>query len=433
MQTQSKVFNLEITEFDGSYRISVQSQLVGEDRCPGTIKSTEFEKYLYLAEQFVLGHFLYQDVIHWGHSLYNIVFCDEVHKLFQAARAKCESSVLHLLLKFPNNPELQAIPWEIMSDDGEKLLLEHVNLTLARYMEQPSPVKSITVDGSIRVLFTSAAPADQEPLDVEYEQQILEQALAPLIEENQVRLVTRPHINYDALEDELIRAHNKGRPYHIIHHCGHGGLLKGKFYLALEKNNSTEAIDAIKLQKLFAELPDLRLGIFNVCHGAAPEIGLIASLSSINVPGVIGMRDSISDEAALVFAKALYRGILYQDVDIAFGQACRSMLRMNLDSSVLEYLLPVLYLRSNDLRIAAQQVAPVTTTERLGGGIHIKELNVTDRVRINRLETDDKPHEGAGSSPVDIDKIDTPKFDITTIPISERPTLDDIKKFLRDD
>lgn len=432
MTKRPHTFKIEISNYNDGYHIYASSNLVGEASDSHIISPEKFTPFINLNKNIVTDNLSYHQVLIAGHLLYSLLFFGELDVLFQRAKAISEHSSipLRLLLSFPKSLELNSIPWEILSD-GKAFLIENPQITIVRYMKQQKPVKTMAIEGKVRVLFTSAAPIDESPLNVEREEELVRIALSPLIKKGRVRFETKPHLEIDELESELLSAYNQNFPYHILHHCGHGGLHGADFYLAFEKERKVQTVHSDRLKKLFAELPDLKLGIFNVCHAASP-IGLIPKLAEINIPSVIGMRDIISDKTALDFAKALYQALFYQDIDVAFGQACRTLLRRENSHQPLDILLPLIYLRTTDAKIFKKSSPQEPTSKASRSPLQFGQVN-TKVARVINVGSEVEEPSNLSQSGTFVEKLESEMVDFLNVYSSEKITLNELKKLFLSD
>ena len=97
-----------------------------------------------------------------------------------------------------------------------------------------------------------------------------------------------------------------------------------------------------------------RLVIFNACYSANDCItrsgrGLAADAVRLNLPAVVAMQYPIGDPAAIVFAREVYvRRVKGQGIAEAIAFA-RNAIRFNMEDRLqIEWIIPVLYLRSKD-------------------------------------------------------------------------------------
>ena len=189
-------------------------------------------------------------------------------------------------------------------------------------------------------------------LDVEEEQALLEQRLAPLIESGQVTLKWLEQATLRALQQEL----DHGEACHIFHFIGHGEYDEqaGESCLVLEyPDGRAHRVGGLQLGNVVAGRGSLRLAVLNACEAAEtsaqdPLAGVAISLMEFDVPAVVAMQFAISDEGALVFADEFYGSIAEGDsVDAAVIQGRRALAA----NSEVEWATPVLFTRVNDGRL----------------------------------------------------------------------------------
>ncbi len=335
-------FVLKVMPGDTGYLIHVECSSVGEAG-PQPVKKSILTS---------LARYSYSTAISVGQNLYRAIIRDEIHELFERALAVAESQSagLRLLLKFSQSPELHEVPWELLHN-GQEFLAINPKTPIVRYLEQARKVDSLEVKPPIRILFTTACPQGQVPLDLAAEERYIRLALGHLGEK--IDLVVERNISIRQLRHALMRAQNReNRPFHIWHHCGHGSILNGKFVLALEEHGKRALADVSQLSALVKACPDLRVVTLNVCHGSS-AVGLAPALATLNVPAVIGFRGSILDQSALTFAEAFYEAIFHTPLDVALGQARMALAVQN--NQTLDWSLPLLFLRTTNSLILKQQ------------------------------------------------------------------------------
>jgi hypothetical protein len=308
------------------------------------------------------------EAISIGRCIYTQLLPQVARSQLELARAKAveESAVLRVLLKFGPVPLLQRIPWELMHDGHRALALDPVT-SIVRYIEQRNEVKSLRVKQPVRMLFTTACPADVPAFDLVAVEMLLRRALKPF--EASIQLDVRRNISLGRLRQVLIHAQEGDRPFHIWHHCGHGAHADDLFALVL-----TDA-----LVPIISQCPALRLAVLDVCHEAALG-GLAPGLSAINVPAIIGFRDQISDRVALDFTEALYGNLLRLPVDLALKQATRALFD---PTRPLDWALPLLFLRTTDASFVSVQ-----TDASFVGVQRVKANQSNFRARLRQELTD---------------------------------------------
>jgi CHAT domain len=119
--------------------------------------------------------------------------------------------------------------------------------------------------------------------------------------------------------DDLLQLLNQHQP-HIVHFSGHGS---GEG-LSLAGNNGQERLVTTQaLKSLFTTLKDnIRLVFLNACYSREQALALAETIDC-----VIGMKESIGDDAATAFASSFYRAVGFgRSIQEAFEQGITSLL-----------------------------------------------------------------------------------------------------------
>ena len=208
-------------------------------------------------------------------------------------------------------PELAGIPWEFLYDKP-RFLAQHVQSPVVRFVELEDPPPPLKVEAPLRVVGMVSRPRDASlaTLDVEEEQALLEERLAPLIESGQVTLEWLERATLRALQQEL----DHGEECHIFHFIGHGEYDEqaGESCLVLEHpDGRAHRVGGLQLGNVVAGRGSLRLAVLNACEAGQssahdPLAGVATSLMEFDVPAVVAMQFAITDEGALVFADEFY-------------------------------------------------------------------------------------------------------------------------------
>jgi hypothetical protein len=259
-----------------------------------------------------------------GLKLFGLIFQDKMKELYVKARAAVrngQDEALLVLLKLEPLSSLQQIPWEILHDD-HCFLAKDARTAMVRFFEQVTSVSRLEVEPPLRVLLTSANPQGTAPLALDEEEEAIRLAYeeaGPLVE-----LVVIRNLSLDKLKNLWLKAGSRGTPFHVWHHCGHGGRMAqgegSEFVLWLEEDGHGKAVTVEQLQEIVEFCPELRIAIFNVCRGGSTS-GIVPVLAGINVPVVIGFQHAVHDNSALQFATALHDSLLYIPVEFALSLA----------------------------------------------------------------------------------------------------------------
>ncbi len=167
----------------------------------------------------------------------------------------------------------------------------------------------------IKALFLAANPTSTPPLAVCEEMRVIEQKV-------------RAAKNRDALTfqsawavrpDDLLQLLNQHQP-HIVHFSGHGS--SEGISLAGE-NGQERLVTTSALKLLFTTLKDnIRLVFLNACYSHEQALALVETIDC-----VIGMKESIHDDAAIAFASSFYRAVGFgRSLQEAFDQGITSLL-----------------------------------------------------------------------------------------------------------
>jgi hypothetical protein len=283
------------------------------------------------------------DCLEVGQTLFAQVFHGEVEDLFLRARglAREQRAGLRILLKAWHDPEIHDLPWELLHD-GRRFLAQSTETPVVRYLEQRQPLREFRLEAPLRVLMTTACPRGVDSLEVEKEEQRLRAALDPLGQ--RVRLVVEHQIGFERLRFLLFRARSQRRPFQVWHHAGHGHLHSGEVSLALTApDGSLQTVKVSDLQEVLSPCEELRIAVLNACK-VASAAGLATALANLNIPAVIGFREEIWDDSALIFTETLYQGLIETTLERAMSRA-RLELR-DTGYSVVDWSYPLLFTRT---------------------------------------------------------------------------------------
>ena len=232
-----------------------------------------------------------------------------------------------------------------------RFLSSTTNYSVVRYLELGVDPRPLLVEPPLRICGVLSSPTDLRPLDVEREREGLQQALKGLIDSGYVELTWAPR----ATGQEIHKLTSRTQP-HVFHFIGHGSFdeaaRSGRLYLEDADGRSSGWTGGRLGHILGAE--SLRLAVLNACDGARspgddPFLGVASSLIEHDVPAVVGMQFEITDEAAIIFARAFYEGIAENlPVD---GAVTRARTELFAYDNNLEWATPVLFMRAQDGRI----------------------------------------------------------------------------------
>lgn len=185
----------------------------------------------------------------------------------------------------------------------------------------------------LKIVFFAANPRDQVQLRLDEEAREVEKRLRATDHRDVIDFATR----WAVRPADLIEALNQERPQ-IIHLSGHGSQTEE---LAFQDDfGGTKIVTKEALAAMIHAFSDeVRLVLFNNCFSEAHAREAVK-----HIEAAIGMNDSISDDAARIFAANFYAALGYgRSVQNAFEQAKAALML----ESIPEERTPQLFTRSN--------------------------------------------------------------------------------------
>jgi tetratricopeptide (TPR) repeat protein len=296
-----------------------------------------------------------QTVQDFGRSLFEAVLVGKVGTCYYRSLDQAQQQGKGLRLKLHvQPPNLTVLPWEFLYDpDRDEYLCFSRDTPIVRYTDLRQPISRLTVAPPLRILGMVVSPRDLDPLDVEHEKGLMDEAIEDLQAKGLVELIW---LEGDTWRD-LQRAMRRGGPWHIFHFVGHGDfdmtVEEGLIAFAQERTGRKHLLRSRDLARLLDGHPYLRLVFLNSCEGARgsegdPFSGTAATLVRRGIPAVVAMQYQITDQAAIEFSSAFYESLadgLPVDAAVTEARVAVSM------DSMLEWGTPVLYMRSPDGRL----------------------------------------------------------------------------------
>jgi hypothetical protein len=293
-----------------------------------------------------------RDMADLGRRLFLALFHGPVGDLFAAARqrAEDEGAPLRLSLSLSAVPELLDVPWEVLFDDPV-FLAAQPDTPLIRILAEGRPLEPLLVKGTVRILGVIASPNGHPVLDSAAERDRVRRALEKVTGNGLAELTwldaATPSALQEALRDE----------YHVLHYIGHSDTTPdGDGVLLLQHDDRSPApLSGTVLANMIGRRTTLRLVVLNSCKGARttltdPYAGIATRLVRLGIPAVVAMQFTMSDEAAVTFAAALYEALIQRElpIDAATAEARLAVLS---DGNEQEWATPVLFLRATDSRL----------------------------------------------------------------------------------
>ncbi len=295
------------------------------------------------------------------------------------------------------DPAIAALPWELLRDPraGGRFIGGESQTQVVRYLDVTRKIKPLRVAPPLKVLAIFASPeGGLPPIRLQVQQAQLERAAAASAGRLEIHRLDPPTL--EALRSTLGRHAAEGRPFHAVHFLGHGEFTKaGEGALYFERDDGSEhVVRGQALATQLAAFKDLRLVVLATCVGARlprlagqnPFAGSASALIAANVPAVVAMQFTVSEEAAAVFSFGFYSKLAAScavDEAMAEGRARISAI----DADSCEWATPVLFLRAPDGRILdfeairEPKVTTPTPTAPAGGSSSVKVITKTIRVQ----------------------------------------------------
>ena len=287
-----------------------------------------------------------QDV---GRRLFDSAFTGSVATAYRTsmAVASAQGQSVQIALRL-TAPGLAALPWEALYDPETQRYLCRKDPLVRIVPAADSPVLHIT--HPLRVLGMISSPRGLPTLDVELERELLEQALKPHIDDGRVELHWLEDASWDGLHAELLEG-----AWHVLHFVGHGGYdtdTDEGVLAFVGRDGRADLVPASALADLLDEAePTPRLVILNSCQsgtGGPTDLfsGTAAALAHSGIRAVAAMQFTISDTAAIAFARGFYTSLAHnRGIDEAVRSGRIGIL--GLGRGTLEWVTPVLYLRGD--------------------------------------------------------------------------------------
>jgi len=316
-----------------------------------------------------------EPIARFGRRLYGYLFGQgaEFRSLMRFDPRLGQGRVRLDLALHPGAAVLWSVPWEYLHDsDGflalsGRFLLSRVPWTLpqVRYEASPRP---------LRVLIAIAGPSDQQPLNQEREIEIIQEALDEAQGQGMVRMDFLDFATLDDLREAL-----SAQQYDVLHFTGHGNWDEGQEIATLAFEDEKGSTDPVTLEQLRPLLTGrgLRLAVLSSCLGARTGnrdafIGMGTGLLRAGVPAVLAMQSSILDASAIGMARALYTALgRGRCLEEALWES-RQAMRNRRGGAGSDWGLPMLYLRTHEMRLIdpqapAVEAAPAGLRMNVGG------------------------------------------------------------------
>lgn len=169
-----------------------------------------------------------------------------------------------------------------------------------------------------KILFISANPDGTPILKLDEEMRSITQKIRAAEYRDQFEFAVAPA----ARPDDLLQAMNEHRP-RVVHFSGHGS--NADEIILCDQHGDPKPVQKEALVALFeSTFDDVRVVLLNCCYSRSQAEAIVSV-----VPCAIGMTDTISDEAASLFAASFYRAL-------AFGYSVRHAFMQGIAALKLE-------------------------------------------------------------------------------------------------
>lgn len=291
-----------------------------------------------------------------GERLFEATFEGDIGATYRTSSAIAaeRGTGLQLALRL-TAPELATLPWEALFDPHADVYLCRKE-PLVRHVPAPYSPPALELTPPLRVLAMAASPRGLPILDVAAERERLEEALAPHVRQGLIELEWLDDASWAGIHAKLLE-----REWHVLHFIGHGtyDTATDEGMLAfVGADGRPDLVPANALADLLDEAePTPRLVVLNSCQSGATGgsdlfSGTAAALAHSGIHAVAAMQFSISDAAAIAFARGFYTALAHgRDVDEAVRSGRIGILGTG--RGTLEWVTPVLYLRGEDARLFA--------------------------------------------------------------------------------
>jgi hypothetical protein len=359
---------VHITADSAGYRLNAECVLSGETPMHA-LRFEVLDHFVAVGQALGAGTLTGAQLRVQGEAFFRALFTGDAAEHFAAAHriAADRAAALRLVFRFEHAPELHELPWEILHD-GRTFLATLPHRPVVRYVRENRPPLVRPAAAPLRILMTTAAPADLEPLALDAEASRLQDAVLNA-GGGRLRLKVLTNASFAAVHDALVRAEIEGKPYHVWHHAGHGGLLEDGFHLALVRDGRAEMRPLHDFGALVTACPSLMLVFLNVCYGGSGA-GMAAHLAHLCVPCVIAHRSTVLDRHALDFAARFYPLLPESTVEAAVGLVRSALYADSAGAGRTVWAQPVVYARTSGAVCllappATAQAAPAPTGTRI--------------------------------------------------------------------
>jgi tetratricopeptide (TPR) repeat protein len=279
----------------------------------------------------------------------------QIDKAYAQAKQRAGKEVLPVVIETAD-PSLFMLPWECLWHPTDGFLGKQPSYALSRRWLVPATVANESVlgklfskfkkpqlpplpKGPLQVLLFTTQPddiahSDQSRLDMESEQVRGLEALDEFIQQGRVQLTTPDDGRLATLRDLL-----QTQPFHLVFLSGHGNFNADQFsdthnqafFLFEGDDGKSQRVASQDLAQVFVGTA-VQCVVLSACESGKTAsdnltAGLITSLANIGIPHVVGMRESVADEAGILFAHGFCYALARQErLDVAIQRGRREIM-----------------------------------------------------------------------------------------------------------
>jgi len=365
----------------------------------GPIENEELRWYLEEYFRWPIGVFqkraegIEQRLPEWGHDLYKAAAEDEAMvQSWKNVDVKNDLRFTVFVDPAPFDPKLSkkkagrlkedadeasalllGLPWELLHDGKGYLFKGARPVYVRRRLPNRNKLDVVVTDPPVRILLVSPRPEDDKAgyIDHRVSAITLVEAMESLGDMVDLTILSPPA--FSAMNQELKRARDKGKPYHVVHFDGHGVFdkIKGLGALCFEDPKDSgklegRAAESVDAEKLAETIRDHRIPLFflEACQSAKadkdPTASVATRLLDQGVASVIAMSHSVLVETARRFVDAFYKALV---TGSTVGQAVvRARVSLKDDThrgvvfgagplKIEDWFVPVLFQEEEDVRL----------------------------------------------------------------------------------
>ncbi len=168
----------------------------------------------------------------------------------------------------------------------------------------------------VNILLLSANPITTSVLKLDEEMRAIMQKVRAADHRDLINIT----IGGAVRPDDLLQAMNEHRP-HVVHFSGHGSPAEE--IIVCDERGDPKTVSREALVALFESTRgNVQAVVLNSCYSKAQAEAIVSV-----VPCAVGMKGTVRDEAALVFAASFYRAVAFgHSVATAFKQGVAALL-----------------------------------------------------------------------------------------------------------